>query len=418
MSFICLLIYLFLTFIRPQEWVHGILNAPLVDAVSIALLIFLFFERMASKNAGLLRVAQNGLMFGLFLAILMSHVAHTYFQGMIEAFNLFIINIILYFIVLNAINTERKFRIAIWFIVLLILLLVPQGMYQVAHGYGWAGQGLTIDPHNPEVRINWVGIFSDPNDLALTFVMAAGIVLAFIFGKTGIIPRLLSSTMLGYFIYGIFLSNSRGGLVAIMVTVYFYFVRRTRRFILGSIIGGLLAIGLFAIGPSRSAIISSGEASANNRVQLWYQGILMMKANPLFGVGFRMFEADQPQTAHNSFVLAASELGSFGYFFWMALIFSSFRQLSLVQQYDERLRTYATGLQTSLVGFCAAAFFLSRTYVILPYLLFALSGSLFYIAQQRNKELIYRFTLKEARSTFLFGVIVLIVMYVIVKITL
>lgn len=394
------------------------LNQPLVDILAVTILIFLFLELLAKKDAGLIRVPQNGMIFFLLLSVLLSHAVHTYLQGMIDAFNLFIVNVLLYFILLNAVNTERKFKVAVWFIVLLILVLMVQGIYQVKHGLGWAGQGLTIDPHHPEVRINWIGIFGDPNDLALTFVMAAGIVMAFIFGKSHVIAKVVCIPFLWLLIYGIFLTNSRGGLIAIMVTVYFYFVRRTRRFVLGSIVGCLLAATLFAIGPSRAAIISSSEASANNRVQLWYEGIKMIKANPVFGVGFRMFEADLPQTAHNSFILAASEFGFLGYFFWTALIYCSFKELSLIQMYDQRLKTYAIGLQAALVGFCAAAFFLSRTYVILPYMLFALSGSLFYLAQRRNKNLSFKFSDKDIRNTMILGMLILLTAYVIIKITL
>jgi len=326
--------------------------------------------------------------------------------------------ILFFFLLLNGINTSRKFKIAVWLIVLLIVILVPQGIYQLEHGYGWAGQRLTTQGGKitPLIqRINWIGIFNDPNDLALTFVIAVGIVLAFSFGKAGFIQRLMSLPVLSFLLYGIYLTNSRGGLVALMATVYFFFIKRTNRLFWGSIIGGTLAFALFAIGPSRSALFNIQEASAFNRVELWYEGILMLKSNPLFGVGFEMFTDQLAQTAHNSYILAAAELGFFGLFFWMGLIYSSFKGLSLVQAHDPRLKTYALGLQSGLVGFCAAAFFLSRTYVILPYLLFALSGSLMYVAKQYNEDLNFNFTKKDFRTTALLSIGVLLLAYGVIK---
>ena len=148
----------------------------------------------------------------------------------------------------------------------------------------------------------------------------------------------------------------------------------------------------------------------------------MLKSNPLFGVGFEMFTDQRVQTAHNSYILAAAELGFFGLFFWVGLIWSSFKGLLIIQKgpwasgsLGDSLTVYALGLQSALVGFCAAAFFLSRTYVILPYLLFALSGSLMYVARQHNKDLNFSFTKKDFRITALLSIGVLLLAYGVIK---
>ena len=416
MSFLTLLLYLFCTFIRPQEWIEPFIDKPLVEILSISTIILLIFERLSRGYIELVRVPQNRLMLGLFFSILMSHIVHTYFEGLTLAFNAFLIPFVLYFIILNGVNTELKFKIAIWLIVAMIFVLVPQGMYQLQNGNGWGGQPLTYDPHREEYRINWIGIFNDPNDLALLFVVAVGIVIAFLFGPAGWLLKLLSIPTLGYLCYGIYLTNSRGGMLALMATVFFYFIRRTKKFIFGGVVGGLCAFALLAAGPSRVGLISVEEESAYNRLDLWYEGFLMLKHNPLFGVGYGMFTDKLPQTAHNSFILAAAELGLIGLFFWMALIYSSFKCLSLVQANDGRLKTYALGLQSGLIGFCMAAFFLSRTYVILPYLLFAFSGSLFYIAQCRNKEMVFNFSREDTKKTIWLCVVVLLFAFILIKV--
>jgi hypothetical protein len=51
-------------------------------------------------------------------------------------------------------------------------------MDQIRDGFGWAGQLPVIQGGKltPLItRITWVGIFGDPNDMALTFVIALGI---------------------------------------------------------------------------------------------------------------------------------------------------------------------------------------------------------------------------------------------------
>lgn len=416
MSFLLVMLYITCTFLRPQDWVEVFYNKPLVDFLAGGTIFFLLLERLNSRRSFLVQVPQNKLILGLFLSILMSHVVHTYFGGLMLAWEHFLPIFILFFLLLNSINTKKKFGMIVWLMIFLIAILVPQGMYQLERGYGWAGQNITHDFHRQEYRINWIGIFNDPNDLALAFVIAIGFLLAFAFGRIMFLMRVASLGLIGLLSYGIFLTNSRGGLLALMVTIYFYFVKRTNKMVVGSIIGAILAFAVFAIGPSRKALFNVEEASAASRVELWYGGILLMKANPIFGAGYDMFTEDLPQTAHNSFILAGAELGMVGLFFWMALIYSSYQGLSTVQQKDPDLRTYAIGLQSALVGFMAAAFFLSRTYVIVPYLLFALSGALMDIARQRNKDIVYSFGKAEVKGTILWCTGIILTAYVIIKI--
>ncbi len=416
MSFILTLLYIIVTFIRPQDWVPAFYDKPIIQILVVGALGCLILEKMAISKSGFAKVPQNRLMLGLYAAIILSHVVHTYFMGAVAAFTSFSVIFLLFFLTLNGINTSGKFKTAFWLIVFLIVILVFQGMYQIVHGYGWAGQGLTVQ--GGQFRINWVGIFYDPNDLALTFVIAAGMLLPFTLGKSNFIQRNISFGCMGLLFYGIYLTNSRGGLLALMATVFFYFVRKTRKFVVGGAIGGLLAFAIFSFGPSRAGLMSAEEASAMERVELWYQGILMMKSNPLFGVGFNMFTDRLGQTAHNSFILAGAELGFLGLFLWMALFYSSFKGLSIIQTEAPAYYNYALGLQSSLIGFCAAAFFLSRTYIILPYILFALSGALIHIVAQNNKTLDFRFTRQDTKITSLLSIGIILLSYLVIKISL
>lgn len=416
MSFIFLLIYIFLTFIRPQDWVRGVIGVPVVDIVAIGAIFFMMFEATGSRKGGLFaRVPQNGLMIGLYISILMSHVVHTYFGGLVYSFNKFLVPFVLFFLLQNGINTEKKFKTALWFMVLLIVILVPQCVYQAQHGYGWAGQPITYQRHEDVYRVNWIGIFNDPNDLALTFVIALGFLMPFVFGKVKFITRVFNLALIATLIYGIYLTNSRGGYLALLATVYYFFVRKSGKLVLGSIVGGIMAMGLLALGPTRMGAVSTTEASASARLDLWYGGIQLFKYNPIFGVGYGRFMEDLPQTAHNSFLLAASELGIVGMFFWVSLIYVSLKQLGRVQNIYPEIKNYALGLQSSLIGFSVAAFFLSRTYNILPYILVAFSGALAAITKDKFPNITFRFTRKDAGITLGLCFLCLLTIYLIVK---
>jgi len=414
MSFILLLAYLFCTFMRPQDWVPLFYGKPIIDILVVLTFAFLVIERLAEKKVGFLNVPQNYLIFGFYFAIAMSHVVNTYLFGLMTSVSEFFVIFVLFFLLLNGINTEIKLKMAVWFIILLTVVLVPQGMFQMEHGYGWAGQEPTYQ--GDTIRINWIGIFNDPNDLALAFVIVVGFMLAFLFGKSGYSQRIFSAGIICVLLYGIWMTNSRGGLLALMATIYFFFVRRTRKFFWGGIIGGLLAFAVISFGPSRAKLMHVDEASAYSRVELWYNGIVMLKNNPLFGVGYNMFTDTLAQTAHNSFILVAAELGFIGLFFWVSLIYCSFHGLSIIQENVPRLYNYALGLQSGLVGFCALAFFLSRSYVMIPYILFSLSGSLMYVAKQMNPELDFSFRKKQIKHTVFISLGVILLSYAVIKI--
>lgn len=414
MSFILLILYLICTFLRPQEWVPGMIGWRLINALALGTFFFIFVERGSKKKGGLINVPHNKMLLGFFLAIMMSHIAHTYFAGLSLAFSSFYTTILLYFLVLNAVNTTRKLKIATWVLALVITLLAFQGIFQIKHGYGWAWQPLTVQHDGiggMTERINWIGIFGDPNDLALIFVIALGLVLPFFFGKSNFILKLLSLGIGSSVCWGVYLTNSRGGLLALMTTVFVFFIKKTKKFVLGGIIGGLGGAAILLFGPSRMGAISSSEASAASRIDFWYQGLLMFKSNPIFGVGYGMYMEEMAMTAHNSYVLAFAELGFVGLFFWMGLFYFSYKSLNIVQQKNAALKNYALGIQSALMGFAAAAFFLSRTYTIVPYLLFALSGSMIYITQQQNPEIKFKINQKDLRNIALIsaGIIIAVV---------
>jgi putative inorganic carbon (HCO3(-)) transporter len=142
----------------------------------------------------------------------------------------------------------------------------------------------------------------------------------------------------------------------------------------------------------------------------------LIKSSPIFGVGYDMFLEDLSKTAHNSFILAAAELGLVGLFFWMSLIYMSYKGLSIIQEKSENLRQYARALQAGLIGFCASAFFLSRTYIIIPYIIFALAGSLMHVAKKEDNNLEFTFKKADVKIVIIWCLCVLGAAYATIKV--
>ena len=249
MAFIILLLYITAIYIRPQEWVFAVYAWPMIDILAISTAFFLVWEISQSKKLFII-TPQNTLVLCFLASIVLSHLSHTYAWGAIDSFLKFGRNVIMFFLFVNVLNSKSRLRISIWLIVLLTAILAIQGIYQYQHGFGWAGQPLVQQGKEYGIgRITWLGIFNDPNDLALTFVVAIGFLLSFIFGRTKFLAKIVSIPLASVLMYSLYLTNSRGGYLALAATGAFYFLRRMKNKFFAIIVGGALAFSVIVLGP-------------------------------------------------------------------------------------------------------------------------------------------------------------------------
>jgi hypothetical protein len=271
-------------------------------------------------------------------------------------------------------------------------VLAAHSIQQANTGVGWTGMTIGEDG-----RVRYVGIFNDPNDLGLLFVATLPMAI-FLSGLGGFLRRVLWLTAAALLLYGIYLTNSRGAMLAVLVVGGIFIWRRRGMFTAGVLgVAGLLVMRLLS---SRMQELDPDESSAFGRVDAWYEGIHMFFSNPLLGVGPGNFTDYNQLTAHNSWVLVLAETGFVGYTLWLAFVVYGFWMMVNVMRYQpdavaapdqERLlqgeRSMAFTLLLSQYGLFAAAFFLSRSYTVVMYLLIAVVVGHYLGMRQRWPEL-------------------------------
>jgi len=200
-------------------------------------------------------------------------------------------------------------------------------------------------------------------------------------------------------ILGIWCTHSRGALVGLVVLVALI-LRERFGFISGSLTSALIAILMLYTGYTEGR-------TQDNRRDIWSDGLGMFKSSPVWGVGFNGFMQNSEQTAHNSFLLCAVELGLIGCFLWMGLLVVSLwqvRRVATAPDSDPELRGWAKAVFFSLVGFLVPAFFLSDTYAATLYLLLGMSAAISGLEMERTgTELLpagNRWPLKTAMACF------------------
>lgn len=378
-----ILIYVALTIVRPQDYVAGLTGMPLLPVVLI--LAFLCWIGSKDKTTA---APQFTLLPAFLLVLMFSQVVNGWTGGALDQLEKFGPTAISFFIFAAACTTQRRLTISMGVVVLCAMVLALHGAEQARTGIGWTGTPLIEDG-----RIQYVGIFNDPNDLGLLFVAAIPMAI-FLRRFGGLLGRLFWLAGAVLLLCGVYLTNSRGAMLAVLVVAGVYIWHRRGPVTAGTL-GALGLIGMQAL-SSRMHELDAGEESASGRVDAWYSGMHMFLSHPLFGVGAGNFTEYNDLTAHNSFVLVLAETGFVGFLLWLAFVGYSFRMMlavlrlklepaddvDMTTRYQSE-RAIALTLLLTLCGLFSAAFFLSRSYMIVLYLLIAMVVGYYVGARQR-----------------------------------
>lgn len=324
----------------------------------------------------------------------------------------------------NAMTTPARVRRAMAVFVLSACVLAADGVHQVQTGFGWTGV-----PPQEDGRIQYIGIFSDPNDMGLIF--AAFLPFALHLGGRGGwlgLVRLFWYGAAALLLYGIYLTASRGAMLAVAMMLGVW-VWRHRGAITAMVVaaGGMLAMSAL---PSRMQELDASESSAAGRIDAWYEGMQMFVSHPLLGVGPGNFTEYNYLTAHNSFVLVLAETGFIGFTIWLAFVIYGFRMMYVFEKVQPDLpdatlaaaweedRVVGRVLFLSLCGFFTAAFFLSRSYIPVLYFLAAVVVGEYTNARERFPSL-PRFSLeRDALRLLGWSVGAIVCLYLLVRVLL
>jgi putative inorganic carbon (hco3(-)) transporter len=394
MLYLLMCIYVAFYYIRPTEWVPGLIGLPIFLALGI-ICILLLLEAMLSKKLNLLAGDSERMMLGFIIAIALSHLSHGYIGGVTNSLNNILPLIVCYFLITATIVDRQKLNRFILVLILLSTFLAFEGLLQHKTGFSHGGmtpcieeiQGADDVVISSVKRIRWYGVFNDPNDLGLALVLALPFLLNMLINKRYLLPLIcfpIIST-------AVFFTNSRGSVLAAIASIMAYFVIRFRS--MKGIVIGLLSAGILIVfGPSRMAEMSASEDSAYGRLESWYEGYQMFKSHPLFGVGQGMYTDYHYLTAHNSFVQVMAELGIFGTFCFTGLIYFPINMIwrNVFCEKVEALSDSDLGILSAVsgcfIGLLTAMFFLSRAYVLIPYIVIALAIACIRICIPNLKE--------------------------------
>jgi len=182
-------------------------------------------------------------------------------------------------------------------------------------------------------RSRWVGVYADPNHMAMDVMIVIPLAVAFLARKqTPWILRAFCAAAAALAVMALVLSYSRGGFIGLIAAMALWALREKRR-LRAVLLGSALAVGLILFAPesfwARNQTVGAfhEDASAMGRVYAWEVASRMSQENPLRGVGAGGFryawplyarpEATHALVAHNVFLDVIGELGWTGLLFFL-----------------------------------------------------------------------------------------------------
>ena len=283
--------------------------------------------------------------------------------------------VVIFIMMVNVLRTEWRFK------VLLLLILSVTVVLSVAAVTDFITGNLTLQGTRIEGVIG--GLFSNPNDLALQFVIMVPIAIVLSFRSRDWRKRILYFLAALSITAGIVATFSRGGLVGLAVALAVLAWRlapRHRGLLLASLLVMILSVPVLAGYSSR---FSTSEGSAVNRLDDLERSVNVAIHHPLLGVGmnnYRIF-SNRALATHNAYTQVFVEMGIAAlilYVSFLVLPLKALRRLGngAPEKGKNGIRFMAAGLEASIWGYMACSFFASVAYLWYAYYLIAFAISL------------------------------------------
>lgn len=376
LSYWMLLLFVLLLFLNLPLLVPALQVIRPAQLVAGATLATLLVETVFARKNLAFAWPEGGLLVAFLCAGALSCLTALWPRQAAEAVSDLVKMTLVYFFLVNCVNSERRLRGVMW--VMVIGGLVPAAGTLKNYMQGTLEEG----------RAAWVGIFANPNEMAYSLIVLLPLA-GFLASSLGLLPRLALTGIALVYMAAIFVTFSRGGLVALGAIMALYAWRKKSALLQGLMVlvaaGGLLFSGQYW---SRSEDFSSlkGDVSFQQRIATSQAGIAMFADNPVLGVGLGCSMIAWPLYApenlytrgtlvtHNTFIQALGEtglIGSIPFFLFVGAGMWYARKLALSSA-KKSMTNLGIALEVSLWGFVVCG--LSGGYVLtwFPYILIGL----------------------------------------------
>ena len=435
MDFVLFLLVNLTLFVRPGELIPALEGLPIYNYLILAALASALPRVLDQlRPERLARSPITACILAMIPAVALSHLMHfDLWSARIGAFT-FTKSVVYYLVLISVVNSSERLRL---FLYAIALFAAMNSAIAILHYYGIVTvesikikEELEIDPETDEPfvipRLCATGLFGDPNDLSMITVAGVVICMLAMDDKRMGVFRIAWTIPLALFFATLVLTKSRGGMLAFAAaTLMFSYLRfgLWKTAAAAALLLPALALGVGGRQTDMSSGFQGGTGQA--RVELWSEGLVVLKSSPLFGIGFNSYGDHVGLVAHNSFIHAFVELGLIGgglflgAFWFTALSFWKIRR-RIGSEY--RLTTNLTFrrmhpfLVTMLCGYSVSMLSLSRAYVEPTYFALGVANAYFLEAGRLGIPTPVRVNVRRMLELAAISVGFLVLVYLFIKI--
>jgi len=312
------------------------------------------------------------------------------------------LNAVLLLIVYSAISKRQHLIWVLW-------AYLGGALISAVVGLGGGSSAEQFGPYADPSRLS--GGIGDPNELAALLVPALTLAAFLISPTRGPMKRWLLLMLLFVFALTLFLTESRGGLVALalvlLVTPFLAGPVRLKALVMILAVAAL-GIGYYSLlAPPQALhhVTHFSAASATGRQDVWTVSIEMFKDHPVAGIGTGNFQVIEPRyatrninlpradlvvttpkVAHNTYLHVLTELGIIGFTAFMGIILGAlglaWRAIrTLKERGERRLEIVARGVLIATLGMLGAFIFITAQYEKQLWLLLGICAALSTLAR-------------------------------------
>jgi O-antigen ligase len=325
MGYLLFLLVTGVLYIRPTDLHPALYQIPLYEILIIPCLIITAPAMAASVSPQTLQERPiSACLIGFIFAATASSLVYSGF-GTASDFTWGLSKtVIYYFLAVSQITTPERLRRYFYALVFFYLVGALLALAQF-HGYVDIQTMRVLEEikgQKVDRRLRGSGLFGDANDVCLN--LSCGIMLA-LYGlgdrRLGLL-RWSWVLPLIVFAYSIRLTQSRGGLLAVItglgtLSLARYGLRK------GLILAALAVVLVIGLTSGRQASLSTLPTSGTGqqRVQMAFEALSFFLMSPLLGIGPNHFEQHTGHVVHNTYAQIMAEIGFFGGLFFLGAYF-------------------------------------------------------------------------------------------------
>ncbi len=390
-------------FLRPAELVPALEKLPLYQWFILACLLVSAPKLVGLTMSQAARHPVTLCVLGIFVLVFFSHLANSDMERLAEEVFEFFKVIIYFLLFLALVNSPGKLRFLVGCVILFGVITVAASVLEYHHLIELPN----LKVNDAELQVNEItgeatrierlmltGILHDPNEFCVFLGILCMLTLYGLSNSKLGIARFVWILPLLLFCYGIYLTKSRGGLLALLAGLFTYAVcvwGLRRAATAACLFVPVVALGLLVGGADRQASISLSEGTGRARLDLWSDWLMKFRGSPIFGEGPLIAVAPVDETkaalrfnpqqlAHNSYLQSFGDLGVLGGMLFIGAFFFAFRALACfhrsdIKIVDPNLRRLYPYLFGALVVYMTGMMSLSICYVLPTYFMLALAVS-------------------------------------------